>query len=243
MEKKPRAKERVQLITGVLRVTLFDNEAGMIDGDVCNVSACGAGIHILPDKLPSLNVGQETVLSFHRPGARQHVTTRAVLRHSVALQGAMHYGFEFVQPEKIRNQLKGGERVQLCSLFNARGSSRVDLDSTNPLMTMLETEDGTVHSLMRVVNLSSSGMAVQHEGELVAALAGVQRVKVTFPNPMDGKPISFQCTPRGSRSAGAHHHLGLEFDAERTQGFEPKRKSIQEYCEELQRSYLDQASG
>ncbi len=243
MEKKPRAKERVQLVSGVLRVTLFDNDAGIIEGDVCNLSACGAGIHVLPDKLPSLNVGQETVLSFHRPGARQHVMTRAILRHSVALEGYMHYGFEFVQPEKIRSQLKGGERGQMCSLFNARGTSRVDLDPANPLMTMLESEEGKVRALVRVVNLSGSGMAVQHEGELVSALAGVERVKVTFPSPLDGKPLSFLCIPRGSRSSGAHQHLGLEFDPERTQGFEPKRKSIQEYCEALQRSYLDQAAG
>lgn len=242
MKHEARATERNQLIVGVLRATLMGG-GEMLEGEVCNVSAHGAGIHLLPEQLIGLRPGDETILSFQRPGQPQQLVVRAVLRHSLMEDTEMHYGFEFAQRDGIRRQLKGGDKDSLCSLFNARGQTRVEVPADPPLMALVSGVGASDSLLVRVADLSGGGMAVEYDPGHQALVEGLGQVTVGFPSPLDGRPLSLTARARSHRVAGTARRLGLEFDAQATPDFESVRAQVLSICEMLQGSYLRRAAG
>src|SRR5262245_34931897 len=123
MEPGRRAQYRVELDErsgAQVSIELPDGE--VIDGQLLDISAGGAGVRFAGERVPSLAVGQDVDLLFAGRPFNAPLTIAARVQHRTEERsGARRYGFRFLQPQ----QLDTGMSPEMRTYFNRRQALRV----------------------------------------------------------------------------------------------------------------------
>ncbi len=134
-----RTQYRVELDESAdLGLSILNPDGASFAGRLLDVSGSGAGARFPATGCPILAVGQEIDLVFTSQRLEAPVAVRARVQHRAEEEGFRHYGFRFLDENRLYAELPSA----LLRLFNRRRALRVTPDPESPIAVVLEGPRG-----------------------------------------------------------------------------------------------------
>lgn len=203
-------------LRGALRC---EGQAGL-EGRLTDISSRGAALAFWTQRDPKLAEDTEIDLLFAAPNGT-HITAPARVVHSTPCEGFVRYGFEFLDAEELDRRVP----ILMRAMFNRRRSPRVK--PAEPIDVELESGDQNV--TCRLVDVSTSGMALELSFSQAGELDRGAHVGLEFTVPTSTSPVRVAGVVRGRRLVGPNVHLGVEFETEESVAQQQAVDALQDF--------------
>ncbi len=203
-----------------------------IEGKLTDVSACGASLVFLTPADPGLEKDEEVELGFQVKGSDGELLTTAVVRSKNVGEALVRYGFEFLDYGGFDDKVP----YVLRAVFNRRRAPRVKPEESVPVAIA-----GDAQAEGQLVDVSTSGIAVEVPFHLAAAIDIGQRLELTLTFPGQRAAVMLAGVVRDRRMAGPAIHLGVEYD-EKAPGYGSASQLIEDFVStrELETGFVPQ---
>lgn len=179
-----------------------------MEGRLLDISSTGVALVFVKEFDPMLAKGAVVCLAFHQPVSGLTVEADAKVMSCASRKGLVRYGFEFTDLAELEQTIP----YMLRPVFNRRRSPRVAPEGR---VDVRVTCDGGQELALSLVDVSTSGMAVEAAFHLAAGLVVGSTVQVALTLPGTSEELRMGATVRDQRLSGPSVHVGLELSEDR----------------------------
>lgn len=222
MKSNERRQYRIRPASATDLSVAIKTEECLIPGDVVDLSAGGIGVLFEPDLDPCYHVGETLHVRLTSQHLSDYLAAPCRVSHVEEIEDGRVYGFEFVDSLGLLSCLPR----ELARLFNKRHALRVEPDPVNPIEVKVEGTNPAFEIKAYLRDFSTEGLSFRAPALAEFAMSTTKVVKVTFRLPGSRDALTFWSRIRHRSLVGDNICYGTFFDAERTQYFEEKQRTV-----------------
>lgn len=231
MEVQSETRERRAAYRTILRsndaleVGLKNSAGDLVRGEVADVSSVGTSVVFGLEVAPALAVEERTIIFFTSQLLPDPVEVHAKVVARAETEASRSYRFKFDKQVLLRNP-------RLQRLFNRRDAHRISPGPEELIevrFQYLEGDNSKALPTARCKDISATGMGVEAERGMDAALRDVDIVAISFELPGAKKRQTLVVSIVDRRLRNGLIDYGLRFDAERSADFRRHQEEIITY--------------
>lgn len=210
---------------GALEVRLIVSRRKPLLGELINMSLDGSAVFFPANECPDLTTNERVKLKFAIAQSKKSVMIDAIVKDSCTAGERKLCRFQFEEPAGFIRELDPA----LWEYFNRRQGFRVEPNAIEPIEVMLEWRSGFAQG--RIIDISTTGMGLEVDPEILRALGHSHRLTLSFKLPGSEIPLKLVGTIIYRKSKGEDPQCGIRFDWDwrKTDNFELQESVIGAY--------------
>ena len=203
-----------------LTVIMMRAAGGEITGAVQDLAVKGCGATFDRAGFPPVENGERVQLEFRTLLLLEPLRAEAFVRRVSEEDDAMRVGFEFVDPDRLRQEVP----YVLLASFNRRKEPRVPIDD----VVEVAVRALDVRDLALLIEVSAGGLGLRVSPEFARKLEENEQVELRFRLPEHPPGFWLLGIVRSVWSAGDFMGCSIQFDEETTVDFEKQRAILED---------------
>ena len=210
---------------GALEVSLMLSSRKSVSGELINMSLDGSAVFFPANGCPDLTTNERVKLKFVIAQSKKSIMIDAIVKDSCTAGERKICRFQFGEPAGFVQELDPA----LWEYFNRRQGFRVEPNAIEPIEVMLEWRSGFAQG--RIIGISTTGMGLEVDPEIVRALGHTHRLTLSFQLPGSEIPLKLVGNIMYHKSKGKDSQCGIRFDWDwrKTDKFELQESVIGAY--------------
>lgn len=210
-----------------VEVSILTDSGDTLVGEVVDISAQGAALHVSRSRAPVLSLGESVSFPFTPRSQDDPVALKATVRSRNLMGKHWRYGFEF----QLKSTVAMRFAEEFYGLFNRRHAFRVKPLPEEPVSVNLADLDESVSPMAtaRLHDVSATGLSVLVASDNDPSLAEDKVLQTTLRPPTSTRWLKLTGRIRHRTRRGSNLLYGVQFDPEHTEQFERDHEMLVDY--------------